>query len=786
MVEEEKKYTLEDVLKILSSPTNLKIILLLSQNEMSVGELARYLEKDETNISKRVAQMRKAGMVAYKWRRVAGKNVKFYRLTGNPLRITIDRGSIKVEGTDNSELQLYSGIDVLWKKPRARVFVGRKKELKELNKVGKGSLLIVTGVPGIGKTTLVSKYIESFPANKVMWHTVTSSDYLEGILKKISLFLSINNRTALQRIMGSPWYDTQSAANLAIEELDRIGAVLVFDDYHKLRDARVTEMIVSMAKREGKTMIILVSRVMPKIPKNLPNVKTIVLAGLDPSSSLLLVKNFLKEKLDRKEVAELVSSIRGHPLLLRWFVEVANTFGVKKAFSLLRQGDVARRFWNEIFTELSDIERKILLTASCLGGKISPDYIYEDGDSDYVRKAVHDLIDRGLLYQGESHLLVNDLVYSIIKRAKNMECKGVMDKYIQYLLTKPSTPKFLEAMEIALEVGENETVRKLVVYRNTTIRSEILDYILPYNDILEKALKKNLDIEAKHLLLIEKANLLNIMGEIKKAAEIYMSVVPAIDEKKYPEIKSLALSRMIFLDEKNGLEHARESLRIASNIGDEKTKNLVLSYVYANIARYYAQKENWLMAKKYGDLELEYAKKLGDPIEYAFSYFHKIVYDGFVKGFPSSSELREIREIMEYYGSRIILGYVVLYESMSYLVEGKIGKAVRITKKYIRENLRHRNIPPPCELYGVLRIASILKNKRLEPKNLSKVCTKKENITCFTLLMEAIEKGLKPGMIRTVKNICGVLDFLYLEKIFERDPSKKNMLEIIGKKAGIL
>ena len=56
-------------------------------------------------------------------------------------------------------LPLLKMHNVFWRIPGNPLFVGREKELKELSSLLPGYMLEITGIPGAGKTSLITEYL---------------------------------------------------------------------------------------------------------------------------------------------------------------------------------------------------------------------------------------------------------------------------------------------------------------------------------------------------------------------------------------------------------------------------------------------------------------------------------------------------------------------------------------------------------------------------------------------------------------------------------------------------
>ncbi len=773
------------LLRALSSQTNLRILILLSNGEFSTGELARFLGKDETDISRRLKYFRELGLVNYRWVRVAGKNVKYYRLSTSPIRIVIDKGDISIVGSSEKTLYVFPVDNILWRYPQTGFFVGRKEELDVLRRLRPGEMLVITGLPGSGKTYLVAHYLGTEKTGNVFWHTISSSDCIESFLRRLALFLSSYGYTLLQEYFSSHWFELETAGELALEGLEKTGVFLVLDDYHRLEDHRITELLRKYLDRMSRTRIIIISRRRPRLPASHPRIKYLRLEGLGVKDSRVFMEKTLKKRVSPKLLAEIMATLHGHPLLMKWFSSIARDKGLSTAMGLLMKGNVTEGFWREIYNSLSPQERLVISRIACLGGLVKKDFVELVVRSQAEEKALYDLLDNNLLLETDTHIVVSEIVYTLISRHRvRAGCRELVDNYIEALTSSPVIENYIEAFKTVVETGFYEKIRGLVDYRIKSISYRILDYIEPYKRILETALTGRLEPYIKALVLEELAMIYITVGRFDEARELVMKALPYLEREGSRELLALTLSRMILLDEERALEYAEKALSIANEIKGDAFRNLVLSHIYANISRYYASKNMWDKAYEYMMLEVKHSSLSGDPVDKAFSEFHKLIIQSILEEDLDPREIKRIREIMEFYGARNYSILVAMYEALAYIIRGDYKAADSLTRRYIRENLRFKNLPPPCELYSILYIISVLKRTRLPYKRLEKTCFSPEQISCFALLTDMMTRGVDNGSLELAKKKCSYLDIIYLERIFRDHKELGDKLQVIKEKIG--
>ena len=785
MGSEERELT--ELLRFLSNPVNVKLIVLLSSNTLSPSELSRMLGKYEADISRRLNKLRELGLIESKWTRVGGKNIKLYRLTKSSLHIDFSSGGIIVTDEKRSRsLYLFPLKEVLWRIPSIDFFVGRKKELKLLNKLAPGESLIITGLAGIGKTTLVSYFLKKKRTRKYFWHTITESDTLEGYLKKLSLYLVSQGKDNLQKYIASEWFDSRVAWDIALAEIEKTESILVFDDLHKLVDNRLLEMINFFIDNMKKTRIIIISRKTPRIPVSKHKTRIIELEGLDARSAKKLLEHMIESRASLKTIIEAITSLKGHPLLLKLFGNIILEKGEKAALQAIYKRRIIDVFWKEIREELSIKEKEIIAKTTCMGGSIPREIISEIIAGPAQQKALNSLLERGLLKEDESGYRVNDILMPVLDKSVDAKyCWSIIDDYLTTRDLWADPEKYLKALQLAVKHGYEEKIIWLITQRVRNIRSGILDYPVLYLNILEEALKKPFNQLTKTVILSEKGVVLLSLEREKEAIKCFHSSLPVLESYGYNEFSALIYSRLIRLDMENALKYAEKALELSEEIENTRLRELIKSHIYSNLARHYALKNEWEKARKYVMHEIQHARTGGDPVELAFSLFHKTIIEGAITGHLDAEELKNIRETLAVYGPKNYILHVVYFEALAHIIEKRYDKARKLLTQYIREGLKYKFLPLPCSHYGLLYIVSLLEGKKPPYKNLKSKCITSESTDCPILVASLLtEMPNEASCLEQAKKHCTWVDFVYLDKIFGKHNKFMKKYGLIKKKIG--
>ncbi len=144
------------------------------------------------------------------------------------------------------------------------IFVGRENDLKILRESLPGAV-IVTGVSGVGKTSLVTEYVYRYGlTGKVIWYEFTGLEDYYSFLRHAASALERRGYVALIDALRRGERDDGLLAHLLVEGMDKAGVVLVLDDYHKCGDGKVRMLLPVIASRIKASQLVVISRITPR------------------------------------------------------------------------------------------------------------------------------------------------------------------------------------------------------------------------------------------------------------------------------------------------------------------------------------------------------------------------------------------------------------------------------------------------------------------------------------------------------------------------------------------
>ncbi len=623
------RISFRDIFNLLLSPANNEILALLSSGEYNTREIARILGRDEADVSRRLSRMRELGLVEARWVKVSGRNVKLYRLRAKRIIVDFTRGGGISFSIDTGER--VSSETLGFEAPRTRypvteLFVGRSRELEILADKNK-PVVIVYGLPGVGKTTLVSRYFSLLEGVPKYWHSFSELDYYDFIVKKLALYLASQGYNELVELLASGNIDQRLVADLLVEGLERISAVIVFDDYHKCRDNRLRSLVSYLVDNVGNSKLIVISRQLPSELASSTNTISILLSGLDPREALELLRSYGVE-VSVGDFAEIYAATQGHPGLLRLIAEIALKKGLGEVKKLVIKGGLSIRLWETLYSYLDVDEREVIQILSCFDEPVPRELL--ENITRYPRlldRVLYNLVDKGLINTRRNEYYLHDLIRGLIRVLReNYDCSKCYRLAGDYYLSVGGVEDYLKALRYYALAGYSKGIVKAVNYRITSLRYQIEDYKEPYRRLLQGIIDLVGDARAKGYLYHELALIYLGMDRHDEAREYFNLTLSLLNPVKDKYILALTYARMILLGERTpnireAKEYADKALKLALELG-EPYNHIIESIVHANLGRVYAYAG--VYDKVYEEVEKEYeaSLKIGDPYDEALSKFH--------------------------------------------------------------------------------------------------------------------------------------------------------------------
>ncbi|MBI2077256.1 MAG: NACHT domain-containing protein [Euryarchaeota archaeon] len=576
----------EEFFKIFSSRTNRAILGLLAVEPTYPRKIGNLLAVSEGEAARRLKQMEGLGLVSGTWSYV-GKNIKLYKLAADHLTLEFRADGIHVRLGQGSSGRApgFTLLPFHPNVPMADRFLGREKELAALK--GKENVVVVEGMPGIGKTALVAQHIQNHGNGRaVFWHSFRGLESLHWLANRLAVFLAQQGEPALLHAV-EQGLDIADNRELMLRSVDSERFALVLDDAHRIEDPAVREFLTDIINRAQKAKVIVTTRESPRYDSTLPGRRMIHLGGLDDQA----VHAFFAAK-QVPLPAELLPKVReevgGHPLALNLLLEAAQELQVPVVQLLDRipERNIEDYLLQEVYGSLTEDEKQVLLLSSLFRANFTA----EDLNAVSKKPADHHLLRlrRRLLLQPRGndfvlHEVIRNFFYKLLRDRESFHAK-----LAAHYLTKNSVEGRLEAMHHYLAAGRKDQVLHLLEEDLDLKEFDFIDagYQNLYFAILNLFDKKEVtDARRWALICDEKGDILLHRGDPTSALKFYTEADAHFTKaKEKPRMADLAWKRGLALERLNKPEEARRSAEAGLKIAEEGQTKTRLTELLARLA----------------------------------------------------------------------------------------------------------------------------------------------------------------------------------------------------------
>lgn len=567
-------------------------------------------------------------------------------------------------------------------------FVTKNREeelMKAITYLKNHRILLISGIGGVGKTTLARALIETRSANVPLpfWFDFDNrvNATLGDVLENLASYLKAPDIIRF-KIEGEGKDAGQNDINKLIGELQRREQLwLVFDnlesilkDDRKFRDESMGLLFASLRGSTHNAKIIVTSRILPLL-----NNGESLIDALDEKQEVkglkldfavdFLVKNGL-ERVERETLEKLATGVEGHPLALSLLIGLVKEIGVSDTLADLSTYKkntkdtiiIARK----LFGRLAGDEKELLENISVFRKPETKTAIEKMFTEKTPKDAIRKLINKSLLETDRKgnywlHPLIREFSYDDLRNKK--EIHQLAFSYYQ-----------------SLKLPEKRTKKDDV---QTLIEAHYHAYMAKEYD------------EAVHIIFDNNMDeYLNRWGDYRTLVELYVRVLPKDHFRDEPLISDtkiqisilgkLGIAYLNLSDFKKSIEYHDKALNIAQEIKDRPSEGLWLG----ELGKAYFYLGDFQKSIEYFFKALNIAQEIEDrPSEslwlgyLGLIYYHQVELEKAID--YCEKALKIVRKIGDRKGESTestLLGYV----GLAYTYLGDMNKAIEYQKAALK------------------------------------------------------------------------------------------------------
>ena len=495
--------------------------------------------------------------------------------------------------------------------PHPRHFVGRNKELLKIKAwldSEEHKVVVIYGIPGIGKTTLTSRVMSEFKNKRhIFWYRFHRWDTMRNTLLTFSEFLAKTHRRRLKSYLtGKHSIDLNDISQILNDELPESQMLLVFDDFQRIKEdiAEFFSLLIEVLSRiKGVDVLVVGRRILPFYDRGDVVVKKLVseiqIDGLDENSSreLLKLKNINNDMFEK-----IYLLTKGHPLFLELISSVKD---------ITNQKDIKRYIYEEIFSSLEEHEKSLMNILSVFRYPITSRAVFIDEKMDY--EVLDSLVERNLVQevaydQYDVHDMIREFFY--IRLPPNIRKRYHLEA-AEYYIEDGSTEASIEAQYHFLRGGEYNKAVSLAIANGEEIINK--GHIEEFMNLLEEFKMKTTPEKYRADVMLLKAEILTITGDLNTALEYYDQSLLLTDKMDAPLVKAKALRKIGHIyrtrsDLTQAEIYLENSLKISKPLQDQ----LGIADTYRGLGEIFGIRGDFEKAVEYLSKGMDFAKDSDD------------------------------------------------------------------------------------------------------------------------------------------------------------------------------
>lgn len=526
--------TQEELLKVLASANNRQLLSLLAVEATYPRKLGNLLGLSEAEIARRLRHMEGLGLVTSQWSYV-GKNIKLYRLAADRITLKFTPQGLTLDfGKDAGVAKSITVVPLEFQVPHSDLFVGRKAELDILR--GNDQVVVVEGMAGIGKTSLLARFVESMKEPHYFWHGFRGLESLAWLINRMGRFLAQFGDQRLLHLIEKE-ADLSDQREMALQAIDDARFTVILDDVHRVEDPALRSFIGDLLDRTDRARVIVAGREAPRFNATRPRRRILRLSGLTAPD----VGEFLGHRqvtLAAPLLPKVQEEVGGHPLALALLLEAASELKVpiEKLLDRIPERQIEDYLLREVLGTLSDDERTALAHASLFRATFTPN------DLSSVTKKDHEhtlqKLRRKLLVQtvGTAYLLpevIRNFFYAQLHDKEALHAKAAA-----HYLSRETIDGRLEALHHLKVAKQRDRILGLLEQNLDLHEFDFIDagYQHLYAEVLGSFKREDVkDARRWALIQDEQGDIRFHQGDWQGALRYYDESAKLLDGKKDPE-----------------------------------------------------------------------------------------------------------------------------------------------------------------------------------------------------------------------------------------------------------